>query len=100
MRRLQELLCAVVLGGSAVAGCYGTSEAYVVDDSPPPIREETVVYRPGFFWVHGHWLHRGGRWAWNTGYYERERPGYVYVEGRWEHRGRGHVWVNGNWRPR
>ncbi len=106
MRRLQKALSALLVAGAALTtmpaltGCYGTSEAYIVDDTPPPPRDEVVVYRPGFFWVHGHWFRNGPRWAWRSGYYERMRPNQIYVEGRWERRGRGHVWVDGGWRSR
>jgi hypothetical protein len=83
----------------AMTGCYATESAYVVDVPPAP-REEVVVYRSGFVWVHGHWTRPGNRWEWRGGFYERERPNAVYVEGRWERRGRGHVWVDGGWRAR
>jgi hypothetical protein len=72
-----------------------------VDAAPPPVREEIVVARPGFVWIHGHWARSPERrWVWRGGYYERERPGYAYREGHWEQRGRAHVWVDGGWRAR
>jgi hypothetical protein len=100
------MLTALAISGATVAvmpamtGCYASDSAYVVDDTPPSPREEVVVVRPGFVWIHGRWTHPGGRWAWQSGYYERERPNQVYVEGRWERRGRGHVWIDGGWRAR
>jgi hypothetical protein len=85
----------------AMTGCRATEGAFVVvETSPPPPRREVVVYRPGFLWIPGRWVHAGNRWDWRGGYYARERPNHVYVEGRWERRGRGHVWVEGGWRPR
>ena len=105
MKSLRDMLAALLVAGAAMtvpamAGCYATGDAYVVDEAPPPVREEVVVARPGFIWIHGHWTRPGGHWAWRGGYYERERPNQVYVEGRWERRGRGHVWVDGGWRAR
>lgn len=105
MKSLRDMLAALLvasaaLTATAMTGCYATAGGYVVDDAPPPAREEVVVARPGFFWIHGHWERPGGHWAWRSGYYERERPEQVYVEGRWERRGSGHVWVNGGWRAR
>jgi hypothetical protein len=96
---LSSLILAVSLtGGVAVLpGCYATGE-YVVDEDPPPPRDEVVVERPGFVYIHGHWGRDHGRWAWSAGRYERERHGYRYVDGRWEHRGNRHVWVDGTWR--
>jgi WXXGXW repeat (2 copies) len=105
MTPLRKMLAGILVAGAALStvpvmsGCYAT-EAYVVEDAPPPARREVVVYRPGYVWVHGHWTRPGRHWVWRSGYYERERPDAVYVEGRWERRGRGHVWVDGGWRAR
>jgi hypothetical protein len=100
--RFHKILFAIVTASSAMAlpalGCYGTGSAYVAYDEPPAPREEVIVTRPGFIFVHGHWLREGGRWRWHGGYYERERHGYAYREGRWEHHGNRHVWVEGGWR--
>ena len=103
--RLKNFASALLAAAACVStlpalGCYATTDAYIADESPPPPQDEYVVYRPGFVFIHGHWRHDGGRWAWHRGYYERERPGYVYVEGRWERHGNHHVWVNGSWRSR
>ena len=106
MKSLRKMLAALVVAGAAVAalpamsGCYASGGAYIVEDVPPTAREEVVVSRPGFIWIHGRWTHPERTWVWRGGYYERERPNQVYVEGRWERRGRGHVWVDGGWRAR
>jgi hypothetical protein len=105
MKPLRDMLAALLVAGAALTapamtGCYASGGAYMVEDEPPPVREEVVVSRPGFVWIHGHWDRPGGHWLWRGGYYERERPNQVYVEGRWERRGRGHVWVGGGWRAR
>ena len=106
MKPLRNTLVALLVTGAALTtmpamtGCFAGEGAYVVEDAPPPAREEVVVSRPGFVWVHGRWSHPGSRWVWQGGYYERERQNQVYVEGRWERRGRGHVWVDGGWRAR
>ncbi|MBS1124423.1 MAG: hypothetical protein H6Q90_6651 [Deltaproteobacteria bacterium] len=104
--RLRKLVTSVLVAGTALSslpalsGCYATTygtSGYVAVDLPPP-REEIVVYRPGYVWVHGRWVSRGRSWVWRGGYYERERPNQVFVQGYWEHRGRNHVWVDGGWR--
>jgi hypothetical protein len=92
------LAAALVTGAALVPGCYATGSAYVVDEEPPAPREEVVVSRPGFLYVHGNWHRDGGRWAWHEGHYERERAGHRYVEGRWERRGNRRIWVDGGWR--
>jgi WXXGXW repeat (2 copies) len=103
--RCNRLLSAVLSVGAAMSalpaiGCYATTDAYVAYDEPPAAREEVVVYRPGFFFVHGRWMRDGDHWAWRSGYYERERPGYIYAEGRWERRGNHFLWIEGGWRAR
>jgi len=106
MKPVRDIFAALLIAGTALTtlpamtGCYATEGAYIVDDEPPPAREEVVVSRPGYIWIHGRWEHPGNRWLWHGGYYERERPNAVYVEGRWERRGRGHAWVDGGWRAR
>ena len=108
MRTLHKMFAALLFTGAvfatvpAMSGCYATTTggAYIVEDVPPPPRQEVAVYRPGYVWIHGRWTHPGRHWVWRGGYYERERPGHVYVEGRWERRGRSHVWVDGGWRAR
>ena len=105
MKAFRNLLTAVLVSGAAlsalpaITGCLAEG-AYVVDEPPPPAREEVVTYRPGFVWIHGRWARPEGRWVWYGGRYERERPHQVYVEGRWERRGHGHVWIDGGWRAR
>jgi hypothetical protein len=106
MMKLRNIVATLFVASAAFAavpamtGCYATGGAYVVEDVPPPPREEVVVTRPGHVWIHGRWTRPGDRWAWRGGYYERERPNQVFVEGRWERRGRGHVWIDGGWRAR
>src|SRR5689334_19187122 len=97
---MKSTLAGIVLS-IALAGCFVHGHAAVQYNEPPPPREEIVVYRPGFFWIHGHWMRDGqGEWSWQPGYYERERGGYVYGEGHWERHGSQYVWVEGSWRRR
>ncbi|HUJ62024.1 MAG TPA: YXWGXW repeat-containing protein [Kofleriaceae bacterium] len=101
--RVKTLLSAALIAGMALSsvpmlGCAG--EAGIAYDTPPPLREETVTYRPGYVWIHGRWDRDNGRWAWRGGHYERERAGKMYVEGRWRRDHDHYVWVNGTWRDR
>jgi hypothetical protein len=106
MTHLRNVFSALVVSAAtitaipAMTGCYASEGAYVVEDEPPAPREEVVVSRPGYIWIHGRWAHPGRRWVWQGGYYERDHPDQVYVDGRWERRGRGSVWVAGGWRSR
>ena len=92
--RTYELLAALALA----TGCTG--RAYVVDDGPPPLREEVIAYRPGYVWIHGNWARDSRHWRWRSGRYEREHPNAVYVQGRWERQGGHYVWIDGGWRAR
>jgi hypothetical protein len=99
-RRLMiSLALALATAAAPMLGCYAETTASAVEDAPPAPREELVVARPGFLWIHGRWARSPTHhWVWRGGYYERERPGYAYREGRWERRGQTHVWVDGGWR--
>jgi hypothetical protein len=102
MKRLASLIIIVgtAVTAPALTGCYAETGGYVEEDAPPAPREEVVVSRPGYVWIHGHWHHDRGHYVWRGGYYERERPGYSYVEGRWEKHGKKHVYVEGRWEHR
>lgn len=91
------VLAAALVSAAVLPACYATGSAYVVDDDPPPLRNEVVTVRPGFVFVHGNWHRERGRWAWTDGHYERERAHRRYVDGRWERRGNRRVWVQGQW---
>jgi len=79
---------------------HPSAKATITFNITAPAREEVVVARPGFVFIHGHWMREGGRWRWHDGSYVRERPGYSYEEGRWDHRGGRRVWIEGHWRSR
>jgi hypothetical protein len=97
--RIRNVLLAVVLAGSAGLGATAcTSRAYLVEEAPPPPRNEVVSSRPGHVFVKGHWARKGGHWSWVEGRFERERSGYVYVDGHWDRRPQGYVWIEGAWR--
>lgn len=91
------LLPACMVHGSGSAYVSGPVAVVEVEEEPPPPRVVVVQSRPGFVWVEGRWIRRGGRWHWNDGHYERVRGGHVWVQGRWERRGNRHVWVEGRW---
>ena len=61
-----------------------TTPAPVAAPPPPPPETVVVAPGPGYVWVPGDWVWRGG-WVWVGGYWAF--PPY-----------RGAVWVRGNWR--
>jgi hypothetical protein len=89
-----RLFVALVLACS-VGACGGRG---IVEEAPPPAREEVVIYKPGYVWIQGNYTRATGRWAWVPGRYVRERPGYVFIGGRWDRWPSGYVWVMGGWR--
>lgn len=95
--RSHELLAAVFV---AAMGCASTSRATFVVEDVPVAPAETVVYKPGYVWVDGHWVHQRSGWAWTAGHHERDRPDHIWVQGHWARQGRAHVWVAGGWRAR
>lgn len=91
------LLPACVVRGSGSAYVSAPVAVVEVEEEPPPPRRIVVETRPGFVWIEGRHIRRGGRWDWHDGHYERVRSNQVWVQGRWERRGRRHVWVDGRW---
>ena len=88
---------------TALSGCvvraYPAGEV-VVDEGPPPVREEIVGVAPGpdFIWIGGRWWRDHDRWAWEGGRWgSRPHAGAVWVGGRWDHRGGRYVWHEGRW---
>lgn len=99
------LPAAIVLFGTALAGC--AAGGYYVQTPPPPPRYGVLGYAPGpgYVWTEGYWDWRGGGWRWVEGRWMRPpRPRAVWVPGRWvENRGRGHDrtryrFQRGHWR--
>jgi hypothetical protein len=97
MKRLVAIL--VIATAAPLAGCLATGEVSgeIVEEEPPPPRQEVIEVRPGFVHIEGHWYRRGGKWEWQEGRYERERHGEHWIAGHWDRRGKGHVWVEGHW---
>jgi hypothetical protein len=90
-----------LLAAALLSGCVAyPARTVVVVGPPPPPQTEYVPASPGpgYYWVRGHWILRGGRYEWVSGHYVARRQGAVWVEGRYENRPGGYVWVEGYWR--
>ncbi len=55
----------------------------------PPVAES--------FWVPGHWVWNGTRYAWMAGYWARVEPGYVWIPAHYSWTPGGYVYVAGYW---
>jgi hypothetical protein len=77
-----------------------TEPVYVVEEAPPPPREERITVRPGYVWIRGRWESIGGQWEWRAGHWQRERAGYGWEPGHWERRGGRYHWIEGRWEAR
>jgi len=78
------------------AGCFGGIYA-----PPPPDRVEVVGVAPGpgFVWVGGYWVWRGGVHAWVPGTWRRPPyPGAVWIAPRWHRRYGRYYFREGHWR--
>lgn len=79
----------------------GVPTSYVeVDVAPPAPMVETmgVAPSPGYFWINGVWVWRGGRHVWAPGYWQAPRVGFYWESHRWQ-RGSRHWHFNpGGWR--
>jgi hypothetical protein len=98
MRALPFLLAAAtaVAAFAACNGDYYTSSTFAYTQPPPP-RDELVSYRPGYVYVHGHWLREPGGWRFEPGYYMPEKPGLMWVDGHWAQQNGQYVWIDGGW---
>jgi hypothetical protein len=97
-------LGAMVASTAAASGCMvragagvSTTPVHVVDEAPPPPREERIEMRPGYVWIRGRWESRGGEWRWRAGHWQRERADHVWEAGHWERRGGRYHWIEGRW---
>ncbi|MDR3417867.1 MAG: YXWGXW repeat-containing protein [Nevskia sp.] len=63
---------------------------------PAPVVVETPPPRPGYIWSPGYWRWEEGRHVWFNGYWVPERPGSRWVPDRWDHRGRRYHYEPGH----
>src|SRR5438132_1373408 len=52
---------------------------------------------PDTFFVPGHWVWNGERYAWQAGYWARVQPGYVWVAAHHRWTPSGYVYIPGYW---
>ena len=77
-----------------------TQATTYVAQQPPPPRVETVVVTPGpgYVWIGGEWIWRGG-WVWVGGHWAYPPyPGAIWVHSTWNRGARGWHHSPGHWR--
>ncbi len=60
----------------------------------PPAQPQTS---PDTFYVPGHWVWNGERYAWQAGYWAKVQPGYVWVSGHYRWAPSGYIYIPGYW---
>ena len=91
---------ALLLGSLSLAGCAG-GYAYYASTPPPPVRVEVRGYAPGpgFVWIDGYWVSRGGSYSWAPGRWDRPPRGRsTWATGHWENRHGRYYYRDGHWR--
>jgi uncharacterized protein YfaT (DUF1175 family) len=96
---MKAFIIAVILMG-CVAGFTSCSvESGVVQTRPADvIYVRPVSPGPGYVWMGGNWVYRGGNYNWHEGRWHRVRAGRSWQDGRWEPAGNGWRWRRGYWR--
>jgi hypothetical protein len=105
MKKTAGALLFATLVALPLTGCVVRTRAHVaapvavveIDEAPPPPPRRVIVQRPGYVYIEGRHVYRGGRYVWVDGRYERARGGHRWVQGHWTRGRRGHVWVEGHW---
>ena len=66
---------------------------------PPAVIYEPVPLPPayGYVWAPGYWAWNHDRYIWIRGRHVYGRPGFSWRPERWEHRGERYHFVSGGW---
>ena len=98
---LKKILIASLMAtafGSAPMLASALERTIIVEQAPPPIREERMPEpRRGYEWAPGYWAWRHGHHVWMEGRWMRERRGEHWVADRWIERNGRWVLVAGHW---
>jgi len=92
-------LASLFAAGAAVAPqAYSANVDIEVGVAPPAARYEVApAPRQGYVWRQGYWGWDGHRHVWHSGDWMRERHGEHWVADDWEHRGDRWYFRSGHW---
>lgn len=96
MKNLFTLGIAAMLVITA-ASC-GPTSVVVTDRPAPPVIVRPAPPRPGYVWVEGEWVPRGGHYVWQNGYWTKPHGQRNWQSGHWERTHGGWYWQKGYWR--
>jgi hypothetical protein len=65
--------------------------------APPEVAPPAKPPAEDTFYVPGHWVWNGDRYAWQAGYWARVQPGYVWVAGHYRWSPSGYIYIPGYW---
>jgi len=97
-----RFLALAFIAGSVLAGCagqYGYSYVGYGPPAPQAYGAFGVAPGPGFVWIDGYHVYRGGRYVWVPGRWVRPpRGGAGWVRPEWRHEAHGWRFHEGHWR--
>lgn len=96
MKKLWLAMVAGLFTITTIISCSGGSELVVSSRYDRPYYNRPMA-RPGYVWIEGDWIARGGRYYWREGHWAR-RNNRVWIQGDWQPRGNGYYWRRGHWR--
>jgi hypothetical protein len=95
---MKTYLIAIALLGCSIGFTSCATEGAVVETRPAD-----VVYvrpaspGPGYVWIGGDWVYRGGSYRWHEGRWARGRA-RTWSDGHWQQSGNGWRWNRGHWK--
>jgi hypothetical protein len=84
-------LAVPMIGQAGVALDINVGPPEPVVETPPPPPQ------PGYVWAPGFYAWEGGRHVWHQGRYMPPRPGHHWVADHWDHRGEKYHYEPGHW---
>jgi hypothetical protein len=99
MKMQRLILASMLAASTAVVALPSVARVDIdVAIAPPaPLVETIPPAQPGYVWAPGYWGWNGHKHVWNQGRYIRERRGEHWVAHNWEHRGDRWYFRDGHW---
>jgi len=92
------VFCALIFSLLSASSCRTRAVVTTRPEPPAAVVVRPPAPRPGYVWIDGEWIWRGGHYVYQRGYWAEPRRGHAWVAGRWERHGNGWTWRKGYWR--